>query len=141
MKMDEKEVLNGRFYSLWIDNEEYCQVKTTSAKSSLETQKLPIAGKLGKASIVTGATGTGSMGFYKIINDNLPKKINDCIKKGKPFTFDLIGEIENRSTGITYRVLIEGCTITSFNLLDEDIDKILEDTYEFEYDPDNADIE
>lgn len=141
MTLDEKEFLNGRFFSLWVDNEEYAQVKTAKADSELETQKLPIAGKLGKATIIIGASGTGELGFYDIIDDDLPKKINESIKKGVPFIFNLTGEIENKSTGGTRRVIIEDCTITSFSVLDVDIEKILEKTYKFEYDPDNVDID
>ena len=141
MTLDEKELLNGRFFTLWVDNEEYAQVKTAKADSELETQKIPIAGKLGKATMITGANGAGELGFYDIIDDDLPKKINKSIKKGVPFIFNLTGEIENKSTGGTRRVVIEDCTITSFSVLDVDIEKILEKTYKFEYDPDNVDIE
>lgn len=141
MTLDEKELLNGRFFALWVDNEEYAQVKTAKADSELETQKLPIAGKLGKVTMITGANGTGELGFYDIIDDDLPKKINESIKKGVPFIFNLTGEIENKSTGGTRRVVIEDCTITSFSVLDVDIEKILEKTYKFEYDPDNVEIE
>lgn len=141
MSFDEKDILNGRFFTLWVDNEEYAHVKTTKADSELETQKVAIAGKLGKGVIITGANGTGEFSVYDIVSDDLPKRINDSIKNGVPFTFDLTAEVENKSTGETRRVIIENCTSTSLNVLDLDIEKMLEKTYKFEYNPNNVDIE
>ncbi|WP_455793593.1 phage tail tube protein [Clostridium butyricum] len=142
-KLREQDFLNNKFFTLWVNNEEKAQVITASAKSSLESQKLPIAGSMGKITLVTGAEGTGSLSFYKLIDDTLNQDINDCIKNGKPFVFDLIGEVENKSTGGTYRVIIENCQITSFEVLNVDIgsNDAMKQTYDFEYNPEDVDIE
>lgn len=142
-KLTEKELLNHKFYSCWVNGEEKGNVITTTAKSTLETQKVPIAGSLGKLPMITGAEGAGSLSFYKIIDDSIVKDINDCIKNGVPFVFDLIGEVENKSTGGTYRVVIEDCYITSFNVIDVDISSTdaLKESFDFEYNPANVVIE
>lgn len=142
-KLTEKDFLNHKFFSCWVNGDEKANVITASAKSNLETQKIPVAGSLGKINLVTGAEGTGSLTFYKIIDDSIVKDINDCIKNGVPFVFDLIGEIENKTTGGTYRVVIEDCQITSFNVLDVDVSSAdaLKESFDFEYDPVNVEIE
>ena len=90
-KLTEKNILKNNFFTLWFNNEEKATVLTADAKSTLNTQKLPIAGQLGKLTLITGAEGSGSLSFYKVIDDTLNKDINDCIKAGQPFKFDLIG--------------------------------------------------
>lgn len=142
-KIESKDFLNGKFFTLWFNNEEKATVLTAKATSKLSTQKLPVAGSLSKIAFVTESEGDGSLTFYKIIDDTLNKDINDSIKEGKPFEFDLIGEVENKSTSGTYRVIIEGCKITSFEVLNVDIasSDALKQTYEFEYDPENVTIE
>lgn len=141
-KLTEKELLNHKFFSCWVSGEEKANVITATAKSTLDSQKIPIAGSLGKLNLITGAEGSGSLSFYKIIDDSIVKDINESVKDGIPFTFDLIGEIENKSTGGTYRVVIEDCQITSFNVLDVDISSsdALKETYDFSYDPANVEI-
>ncbi|ENZ33290.1 hypothetical protein HMPREF1084_01758 [Clostridium butyricum 60E.3] len=143
MKLGKKDFLNHKFFTLWFNNEEKAQVITANAKSSLESQKLPIAGSMGKITLVTGAEGTGSITFYKIIDDTLNQDINECIKNGNPFVFDLIGEVENKATGGTYRVIIENCQITSFEVLNVDIgnNDAMKQSYDFEYNPEDVDIE
>lgn len=142
-KLREQDFLNNKFFTLWFNGEEKAQVITASAKSTLESQKLPVAGSVGKIILITGADGSGSLSFYKLIDDTLNQDINGCIKNGRPFVFDLIGEVENKSTGDTYRVLIENCTITSFEVLNVDIGSAdaMKQSYDFEYNPEDVDIQ
>ncbi|APF23793.1 phage tail tube protein [Clostridium butyricum] len=142
-KLREQDFLNNKFFTLWFNGEEKAQVITASAKSTLESQKLPVAGSVGKIILITGADGSGSLSFYKLIDDTLNQDINGCIKNGRPFVFDLIGEVENKSTGGTYRVLIENCTITSFEVLNVDIGSAdaMKQSYDFEYNPEDVDIQ
>lgn len=132
--------IHGKSFVMWMDGDPMAEVLTAKAKSDLTTETVYIAGQLGNGDIITGANGTGSLSFNTTIGD-LPKKVNDCLKKGKPFKFDLIGEIENKTYGGTRRIIIENCKITSFSPLDVDIQKLLSDSYEFKYNPNDVDIE
>lgn len=138
---NENNVVNGRFYSLWVDGDKMAEVKTASAESALQTEKVPIAGQLGNGEVVTGADGSGSLGFYKTFT-GLLKKINDCVKSGRPFVFDLISELNDpNQNGEIERVMIENCKITKFKVIDVDITKLLESTYDFSYNPNNVTFE
>lgn len=138
---NENNAINGRFFSLWIKGDKYAEVKTASAESSLQTEKIPIAGQLGNGEVVTGADGSGSLGFHKTFN-GLLKEINDCVKNGRPFVFDLISELNDpNQNGTVERVMIEGCKITKFKVIDVDITKLLESTYDFSYNPNNVTFE
>ncbi|NFO86446.1 hypothetical protein FDC58_10710 [Clostridium botulinum] len=132
--------IHGKSFQMWIDGDLMSEVLTAKAKTDLATETVPISGQLGNGDIVTGANGAGSLSFNTVIGD-LPKKVNDCLKKGKAFKFDLIGEIENKTYGTTRRVIIENCKITSFSPLDIDIQKLLSDSYDFKYNPNDVDIE
>ncbi|CUU47341.1 phage tail tube protein [Clostridium beijerinckii] len=137
---NENYAIHGKSFQLWMDGDLMAEVLTAKAKSDLTTETVYIAGQLGNGDIITGANGTGSLTFNTVIGD-LPKKVNDCIKSNKPFIFDLIGEFENKTYGTTRRVIIEECKITSFSPLDVDIQKLLQDAYDFKYNPQNVDIE
>ena len=136
---NESYAIYGKSFQMWMDGDLMGEVLTAKAKSDLQTETVYIAGQLGNGVIVVGADGTGSLTFNTVIGD-LPKKVNDCIKQNKPFVFDLIGEIENKTYGTTRRVIIEGCKITSFSPLDVDIQKLLQDSYDFKYNPQNVDV-
>lgn len=139
-KFTENDVVNGRFFSLWISGDKYAEVKTASAESALDTEKVPIAGQLGNGTVVTGASGTGALGFYKTYN-GLTKKINDSIKTGKPFIFDLISEHNDPNQDSVERVMIENCKITKFKPIDADITKLLESSYDYSYNPNDVTFE
>lgn len=137
---NENYAIHGKSFQLWMDGDLMGEVLTAKADSELQTETVYIAGQLGNGDMVVGATGTGSLTFNTVIGD-LPSKINDCIKANKPFIFDLIGEIENKTMGGTRRVMIEDCKITKFSPLDVDITKLLSDSYEFKYNPQKVEIE
>lgn len=129
-----QDILRGRFYSLWINGDKYAEVKTGSAESALTTEDVPIAGSLGDETVVTGAKGTGTITFHKVIGD-LIKEINTQISNGKPFTFDLISELNDPNIDDVERVCIDDCTITKFKVIDVDITKLLEQSFDFSYNP------
>lgn len=135
-----KNIVNGKFYSMWINGDLMAEIKTASAETSLETEKVPIAGQLGSEEIVTGATGSGNLGFHKVFGD-LIKQINAKLKEGKAFTFDLISELNDPNQDTTERVMIEDCKITKFKVIDADITKLLESTYDFTYNPNKVTFE
>lgn len=140
-KFEAANVVNGKFFSLWLNGDMYAEVKAASAESSLTTEKIPIAGQLGSGTVVTGAEGTGTITFHKVFSD-LPKRINEKIKSGLPFTFDLISELNDpNQNGEVERVMIENCTLTKFKVIDADITKLLESTYDFSYNPNNVTFE
>ena len=138
--LDEREILNGKFFDLWMNSSKKASVKTASAESSLQEEKVPIAGQLGNGSVITGADGSGSLSFHDVA-DSLLKDINDCVKAGKPFYFDLISQNTNQNNGKYRRVKITGCKITKFKPIDTDITKLLESSYDFTYNPSNVDVE
>ena len=139
-KFEASDVVNGKFYSLWLNGDMYAEVKTANAESALTTEKIPIAGQLGNGIVVTGADGTGALTFHKVFGD-LPKQINAKIKSGLPFVFDLISELNDPNQSDTERVMIENCIITKFKVIDADITKLLESTYDFSYNPNNVTFE
>ena len=142
-KVKSEDILNGRFLSLWVDSEEKANVVAVSTTSTLNTQKIPIAGTFSNIVFTTSAEGTGEFTIYKLIDDDLDKRINNAISKGKPFVFKLTGQIDNKSNNRKYRVVIDDCTITSFKPIDASIDGTdpLKNVYSFEYEPSNVVIE
>ena len=137
-----EDILNGRFLELWVDGEERANVVAVTATSTLNTTKVAIAGTFSNIVFTTSAEGSGEFTIYKLIDDDLDNKINDAIKEGKPFEFDLTGQITNNSNKKEYRVLIEQCVITSFKPIDASVDGTdpLKNVYSFEYEPSNVTI-
>jgi hypothetical protein len=139
-KFTENDVLHGKYYSLWLNGDLRGEVKTASAETALKTEEIPIAGQLGSGIVITGATGTGALTFYKIFG-NLAKDINAALKKGKPFIFDLISELTDADETDSERVIIEDCKITKFKVIDEDISKLLDQSFDFSYNPNKVTFE
>ncbi|MGE5627829.1 MAG: phage tail tube protein [Solirubrobacterales bacterium] len=133
-------IINGRFFSLWINGDKKAEVKAASAESSLKTEEVPIAGRLGSGVVITGVTGTGTLTFNKVYGD-INKAINANIKKGKPFVFDLISELNDPNQSGKERIMIENCVITKFKPIDADITKLLESAYDFSFNPDDVTYE
>lgn len=139
-KFTEADAINGKSFSLWVNGLKKAEVLTAQADSEIQTEKLPIAGKLSDEDMEVGSTGTGTMTFYSVIDDSLIVDINNSFKENKRFTFDLRGVIENKTTGRTRTVIITDCKINKFSPLAVDITKVLNDTFTFSYNPENCDI-
>ena len=139
-KFTAADAINGKSFGLWVNGLKKAEVLTAQADSEIQTEKLPIAGKLSDEDMEVGSTGTGTMTFYSVIDDSLIVDINNSFKENKRFTFDLRGVIENKTTGRTRTVIITDCKINKFSPLAVDITKVLNDTFTFSYSPENCDI-
>ena len=139
-KFTAADAINGKSFGLWVNGLKKAEVLTAQADSEIQTEKLPIAGKLSDEDMEVGSTGTGTMTFYSVIDDSLIVDINDSFKENKRFTFDLRGVTENKTTGRTRTVIITDCKINKFSPLAVDITKVLNDTFTFSYSPENCDI-
>lgn len=139
-KFTAADAINGKSFGLWVNGLKKAEVLTAQADSEIQTEKLPIAGKLSDEDMEVGSTGTGTMTFYSVIDDSLIVDINNSFKENKRFTFDLRGVIENKTTGRTRTVIITDCKINKFSPLAVDITKVLNDTFTFSYNPENCDI-
>ncbi len=139
-QFDESKVVNQKYFDLYIDGDKYGEVKTGKAESALDTQDIDIAGRMGKGTLINGSKGTGTITFYKTFS-GLLKKINDQIKVGKPFVFDLITELNDPKLDDSERVTVENCKITKFSPIDNDISKLNDQSFDFSYNPDNVTID
>ena len=139
-KFTAADAINGKSFGLWVNGLKKAEVLTAQADSEIQTEKLPIAGKLSDEDMEVGSTGTGTMTFYSVIDDSLIADINNAFKENKRFTCDLRGVIENKTTGRTRTIIITDCKINKFSPLAVDITKVLNDTFAFSYSPENCDI-
>ena len=139
-KFTAADAINGKSFGLWVNGLKKAEVLTAQADSEIQTEKLPIAGKLSDEDMEVGSTGTGTMTFYSVIDDSLIVDINNSFKENKRFTCDLRGVIENKTTGRTRTVIITDCKINKFSPLAVDITKVLNDTFTFSYNTENCDI-
>ena len=139
-KFTAADAINGKSFGLWVNGLKKAEVLTAQADSEIQTEKLPIAGKLSDEDMEVGSTGTGTMTFYSVIDDSLIADINNAFKENKRFTCDLRGVIENKTTGRTRTIIITDCKINKFSPLAVDITKVLNDTFTFSYSPENCDI-
>ena len=139
-KFTAADAINGKSFGLWVNGLKKAEVLTAQADSEMQTEKLPIAGKLSDEDMEVGSTGTGTMTFYSVIDDSLIADINNAFKENKRFTCDLRGVIENKTTGRTRTIIITDCKINKFSPLAVDITKVLNDTFTFSYSPENCDI-
>ena len=139
-KITAQDVVNGKSFEMWVNSLKKAEILTAQADSEIQVDKVPIAGQLADEDIETGATGNGSLGFHKVLDDSLIKDVNEAFKKNQRFVFDLRGTFENKNTGSAQTVIITDCKINKFSPLAVDITKLLTDNFNFSYSPKNVEI-
>ena len=83
-KFTSADAINGKSFGLWVNGLKKAEVLTAQADSEIQTEKLPIAGKLSDEDMEVGSTGTGTMTFYSVIDDSLIVDINNAFKELNP---------------------------------------------------------
>jgi hypothetical protein len=134
---DASKVLNGKSLAIWVNSEKMAEVKSVKAETTVNTDKIPIAGQLGEEEIPAGTSGSGTLVTHKSAN-GFGAEINAALKTGKSYLFDLTSEITSED-GESERVTIENCKVTKYAPISADITKAgTEDTIEFSYNPNNV---
>ena len=114
--MDAKEVINGTFGSLWVDNELWSEVDKFEANVAVSYEDVNVAGSLATHRKQTGYAGTGTMTTKKT-SSRVGKKVAEAIKAGRTPRMKLVGKLADPDVVGVERVALYDVTIDGFELM------------------------
>ncbi|SNR86048.1 Phage tail tube protein [Anaerovirgula multivorans] len=114
--MDVKNVINGSYGSVWVDNELWGEVDSFSATVNIDYEDVNIAGSLATHKKQTGWNGTGSMTVKKV-NSRVAKKAANAVKNGIVPRMKVVGKLADPDALGVERVALYDVTFDSFILM------------------------
>lgn len=137
--MQFKNAINGRFAKLWVDNEEWLEVKSFNATLAIDREEVKFNGSFEKGSKLKDLTGSGKF-VVSHIYTRMTKKILDKIKNGEDLIFKVTSSLEDKDQvgGQYEKFSISQCWSDQLVLADWEQDKILEQEFSYGFNPMSA---
>ena len=114
--MDAKNIINGTYGCLWVDNELWVEVDAFEAIVNVDYEDVNIAGNQGTFKKQTGWNGTGSLTVKKV-NSRITNKMSKGIKKGETPRMKLIGKLSDPDALGSERIALYDVTFDAFTLM------------------------
>jgi len=130
--MDAKNVINGTFGTLWVDNEPWLDVDSFEAVVNIDYEDVNQAGDLATHKKQTGWNGTGSMTIKKIYSRVTAKMATD-IKKGQTPRLKLVGKLADPDAFGSERIALYDVTFDSFTLMKFEQKTVMREDLSFAY--------
>lgn len=118
--MQAKNVINGTYGELWLDNQKIAEVKGFQAKINIDKEDITIAGSNVTHKKVMGWNGTGSIRMSKV-NSRMGRKLRNSIKSGKELLFTAISKLADPDAYGAERVVIKGISFDDLTLADWEV--------------------
>jgi hypothetical protein len=104
-----KNVINGRFGSVWVNGELFAEFKSLEAKMNYEYAEIKQAGSLITSRKKIGQTGEGTLVLEKVYSRGL-RLLNDSHKNQTTQTFKIITSLADPDALGQERVVLENVT-------------------------------
>jgi hypothetical protein len=132
MMAETKNVINGRFGTVWVDGELFAEAISVEAKITYEYAEIKQAGKLTTSRKKIGQTGEGTIVLDKIYSRGL-RLLNDSHKSGTTRTFKIITAIADPDGLGQERVALENVTFNELVVTKYEAGNLQEElTFSFE---------
>lgn len=115
-KFDKNRILRGTFGAVWVNGDEFANVKSFEAKINLEYEDLDLVGHLGKHKRYMGFTGEGTMTLHKF-DSSIIKLLENSITSGEMPEIRIIAKLDDPSAYGSERVELSGVTINEIMAL------------------------
>lgn len=132
MSYEAKNVINGTFGELWINDVKVAECTGFQAKLNLNKEEVKKCGSLGKAEKVTGWEGKGSIKFNKVFS-RMARLMAENIKNGKQTVVTIVSNLADPDAFGSERVAIKDATFDELTLADWEAKKILEENVPFSF--------
>lgn len=123
--MEAKNVINGTFGEVWLDDEKLAEQKGLQAKINFTKEDVNIAGKLAKDTKIVGWEGVGTLRLFKV-NSRVALKVRQLTKEGKDVRFTVISKLADPDSVGAERVVIREVSFDDLTLADFEPKKVLE---------------
>lgn len=112
-----KNVINGTFGKVYLDNDEVIGTKAFQAKDEYQKEEISMCGSMSKKYKIVGVDGKGSMTRNKI-DTGIAKKIGRQVREGKTPTFTFISELADPDSFGAERICYTGVVFDDLTLAD-----------------------
>jgi len=131
--MQGKNVINGTFGEVWLDDEKLAEQKGLQAQISFNKEDVNIAGELAVHKKVISWEGTGTLRLHKV-NSGVARKVNQMIKEGKEVTFTVISKLSDPDAAGAERIVIRNVLFDDLTMIDFEPATVLELEMPFTFD-------
>lgn len=114
--MNAKNVINGTFGTVWVDNEPWLDVESFEALVNVDYEDVNMAGDLATHKKQVGWNGTGSLTIKKVYS-RMTAKMAVGVKSGQVPRMKLVGKLADPDAFGAERIAIYDVTIDSFTLM------------------------
>jgi len=115
-QMQANRVMNGTFGKVWIDAEQFGNVKSFEAKLTLSYEAVNISDDLGTHQKYMGHEGAGTAVLHKI-DTSIGKKVANGIKTGKMPEINIVASLSDPGAYGAERVKLIGVTFDEVTLM------------------------
>lgn len=115
-RFDKNKILRGTYGAVWINGDEFANVKSFEAKITLEYEDVDIVGHLGKHKRYMGFSGEGTMTLHKF-DSSIIKLLEKAITNGDTPEIKIIAKLDDPSAYGSERVELSGVTINEIMAL------------------------
>lgn len=123
--MEAKNIINGTFGEVWLDDELVGEQKGLQAKIDFTKEDIFMPRKLGKDTKIVSWEGKGTLRLYKV-NSRMAIKLKELIKEGKDIRFTIISKLADPDSYGAERVVLRGVSFDDLTLMDFEPKKVLE---------------
>lgn len=141
-KVASKRYIDNKSGKLTLDGDTVYEVDSVEATIEVTLEEVFEAGSHSPNYILDSVRGTGSYVLKKVVTRGKDSAL-DRLKNGEVPEFDMITEEGNRTAFGTETIRINAIKLTSFPLANFDVNAsgVIQETYEFVFDPEDAEIE
>ena len=112
-------VINGRYGTLWFDNQELAEVYAFRAVSKVNKETITRTGTLINGSKVTSIDNTGTLTMHKV-DSFLLEKLGDELNAGKWPTFTLVSKLADPESNGEEKITLYNVSFDDLTLADWD---------------------
>lgn len=127
-----KNVINGTWGELWLDGDKVGELSAFQAKVTLNKVDVNICGDLWKRQKVVGMEGKGMIKIHKV-SSRMIIKMKDNMKTGKQSVCTIVAKLTDPDSWGAERVVIKDCVFDELTLMDFEVKKNIEETYNFSF--------
>lgn len=115
-----RNVLNGTFVEIWLDDELVAEATALQAKVEFQTEDIKFAGDLFQHRKVVGYKGSGSLSMHKV-STRFQKAVADTMKTGIEKYYTLIYKLDDPSVDGQERVALKDVAFDDLTIVDLEV--------------------
>lgn len=115
--MAAKNIINGTWGEVWVDNNKIGECYGLQAKISFNKEEIKLCGQMGTDTKVTGYKGTGSLKMHKV-SSRFAKMLIQLAMDGKDVRCTIISKLADPDSAGAERVALKECSFDDLTLAD-----------------------